>query len=502
MADNKKRTSFYAVDKQLLDDAGRLSFNNATGNILGDEYGYAASGLNESIPGIMTINYEPCVGLSRSPNSPLNVAAKRLYTYVVHMNSRPGSYDATDLMQVIASTDSIYEVIFMAVRVYGLLCVYNQRNKYLAKALITACGFDYNDIVAHIADFRSAINIAIAKTGIIAMPKTLKFVVNHMDLVQNVFLDENSIKGQFYLWVPASYYVYDEVNAKNVHHFHNFIDTADFSLDQTNLLTVADWQTLFDTVFNPISNSETANLMFGDILKAYGDSALIKLPLVPDNYVTPILDDYYMKQRIHNSMGILREMGTVQTFVPGSLDLVQNSTKEWLIWDPQYYWSSVTMFVNTSVRTVLIDLGEITTPDLVMEATRGLTYSPSASNSSSTPAGLVDCGTEVVYNYWICHFTTNSVLRSDPIYTWTSLDGTSGGFLANARAESFKLSEVTKFNYAPRFFLSIWNTTGIDLRVFWAMDNYTTIDETTLFKLNQCALLSLFNVPLSGSWTE
>lgn len=501
MADNKKRTSFYALDKQLLDDAGRLSFNNATGNIIGDEYGYDKAGGNEAIPGIMTINYEPCVGLSRGPKSPLNVAAKRLYTYVVHMNSRPGSYDATDLMQVIASTDSIYEVIFMAVRVYGLLCVYNQRNKYLAKALITACGFDYDDIVAHVSDFRSAINIAIAKTGIIAMPKTLKFVVNHMDLVQNVFLDENSIKGQFYLWVPASYYVYNEANAKNVHNFFSYIDTADFSQDPTGLLTVAAWQTLFDSVFDPISSSETANLMFGDILKAYGDGALIKLPLVPDNYVTPILDDYYMKQRIHNSMGILREMGSTQTFVPGSLDLIQNSTKEWLLWDPQYYWSSITMFVNTSTPTVLLDLGDVTTPDLVMEATRGLTYAQSASNTPSTPAGLTDCGTEVVYNYWIYYYDATG-LQSSALYTWVSLDGTSGGFVSNITQKSADISMATKFNYAPRFFLTIWTTTFKDLRLFWSVDNYTTIDNSTLFKLNQCALLSLFNVPLSGSWTE
>lgn len=501
MADNRKRTNFYAVDKQLLDDAGRLSFNNATGNVIGDEYGFNSVGQNEAIPGIMTINYEPCVGLSRGPKSPLNVAAKRLYTYVVHMNSRPGSYDATDLMQVIASTDSIYEIIFMAVRVYGLLCVYNQRNKYLAKALITACGFDYDDIVAHVSDFRSAINIAIAKTGIIAMPKTLKFVVNHMDLVQNVFLDENSIKGQFYLWVPASYYIYDEANAKNQHNFFNFIDPADFSEDTGGLINVAGWQSLFDSVFDPISSSETANLMFGDILKAYGDSALIKLPLVPDNYVTPILDDYYMKQRIHNSMGILRELGSIQQFTAGSLDLVQNSTKEWLIWDPEYYWSSITMFVNTSVPTILLDLGDVTTPDLVMEATRGLTYAQSASSSSSTPAGLTDCGTEMVYNYWIFYYDATG-LNHEAAYTWVSLDASSGGFLGNLRTKYHTISMATKFNYAPRFFVTTWNTSGSDLRVFWSMDNYTTIDNSTLFKLNQCALLSLFNVPLSGSWNE
>lgn len=143
--------SWYAKTPQLLRDAASLSFNNALGavvqefntqyNVSGEVNVTLASTINR-LPGIIRFRYAPVPGVANDYTSPVNLAAQNQYTFIRHANSGAKNYDAPDLMLYFMAINSIYNMINLGKRAYGLAMTYDQRNYYLPKGIVEAAGFD------------------------------------------------------------------------------------------------------------------------------------------------------------------------------------------------------------------------------------------------------------------------------------------------------------------------------------------------------------------------
>lgn len=132
---------WYAQNPQLLRDTASFPYSWPLGNKL--NLGQHAPEINKgSIPGIMGIYTAPTFGWADNPNSPINVAARNVYSYVRHANSGHANYDAPDLMLYLCAMDSIYSYLSYLKRVYGVVSTYSYTNRYYPKAVIQAMHVD------------------------------------------------------------------------------------------------------------------------------------------------------------------------------------------------------------------------------------------------------------------------------------------------------------------------------------------------------------------------
>lgn len=183
---------WYAKNPQLLKDAASLAFSNRTGDYM--DFGVAnSSQATGAIPGIMALEWVPSVGTITNTDASgtpvldntdaINCAAKNIYSFVRHANSGASNYDAPDLMMAIVAADSVYSLIAHAIRTYGLMRVWDQKNRYVPEAILRATGITGLGENYSLADFRYDINFCIAKASVIWVPSNLTFITDRKSVV-------------------------------------------------------------------------------------------------------------------------------------------------------------------------------------------------------------------------------------------------------------------------------------------------------------------------------
>lgn len=206
-------SSWYSRSQQLVLDAANLSYSSILGakmerdaNIFDGIYPYAAP----SIPGVMALRWAPAYGISTDANSAINVAARRLYSYVRHANSGHSNYDSPDLMIYIMAMDNLYALHAMGLRAYGVARHYQMLNRYVPETLLKALGFDAS-IQYNLADFRLALNTLAIKLSAMAVPSEFDIFKRHVWLNSGVYKDSPSEKSQMYVFTPDQLLYYTPV---------------------------------------------------------------------------------------------------------------------------------------------------------------------------------------------------------------------------------------------------------------------------------------------------
>lgn len=303
--------SWYIREGQLAKDVASFSFNNALGNVVtldADNSGgdRPIAGLDYTVPGIMRIHTMPAVGVSVNGSSPINIAAKNLYSWVRHANSGHSNYDSPDMILYLMAMDSIYAFIWHLQRAYGTARVYSQKNRYIGDALLHAMGFVPDDVRRNLSDFRSYINMLIVKASAFATPTTMSIFKRHTWMYSGVFKDEDVDKSQMYMYVPTYLWRYEEtdgtpgyLSVKPVIADLSFTD--DGAIKPRNLL-LSQWYGIGDDLISALVNSEDINIMSGDILKAYGDGNIWKIGLIPEDFSTVPIYSGEILDQIHNTI--------------------------------------------------------------------------------------------------------------------------------------------------------------------------------------------------------
>ena len=374
---------WYAQNEQLLKDSSSFPYSWPLGNKL--NLGVNAPEVNKgSLPGVMAIWTAPTFGWSDNPNSPVNVAARNIYSFVRHANSGHANYDAPDLMLYMCAMDSIYSYLSFLKRVYGVISTYSYTNRYYPKAVITAMTVDYDDIQRNLADFRGFINSFAVKVGSMCIPASMSYMAKHMWMYSGLYYDSDQDKAQTYLFVPNNLYRYvldtDGAGMLESFSFAEYYTTVGTTDQDPSYINFEGLRKIADDMLNPILRSEDMNIMSGDILKAFGAANVYKVEGISETYtVLPSYEPEVLDQIQNMSLiGRFKYSGHDQMDQIGAAKLCQDATKGWLVSKPLFHhaypfdladeeFPGQNVFISD--RIVTFEHGDIT-PANTMEATR------------------------------------------------------------------------------------------------------------------------------------
>lgn len=552
---------WYAQNEQLLKDSSSFPYSWPLGNKL--NLGVNAPEVNKgSLPGVMALWVTPTFGWSDNPNSPVNIAARNIYSYVRHANSGHANYDAPDLMLYLCAMDSIYSYLAYLKRIYGVISTYSYTNRYYPKAVTTAMMVDYDDIQRNLADFRGFINSFAVKVGSMCIPASMSYMAKHMWMFSGLYYDSDQAKAQTYLFVPGCLYRYalDGDGAGMLEGFNLSLEyLTNSSSDVTNpgVINFKNLRKIADDMLNPILQSEDMNIMSGDILKAFGPAGIYKVDGISETYtVLPSYEPEVLDQ-IQNAsmMGYVKFAGHNNMKQAGALKLAQDSSKGWLVSTPLFvhpYGFALADEENPgqnvfiSDRIVTFEHGDIT-PANTMEATRMCNIAREYSKEHTDSYEVRTLGSEVVSHARIYYYVdVNGVwtlkqtkaiftglthmlnFESDSIYSRIS-ENMDASAVSNAKAtiqqylesmfimhrdalseDALLVERLSQFHRHP----AVAITTGIqDMDTgtnhiapaygrfngfIFDVNYYTVLSEEDLRVMSEVALLSQFNITQYG----
>lgn len=496
--------NWYLVNGQLAKDVANFSFNNAVGDrvlrvpLQGLE-GRQLPNHVLRLPGIAAVMVAPSIGVSTWENSPVNVAAKDIYSFVRHANSGHANYDPADLMIYLLAADSVQTFWSYLVRAYGVCRTFSQVNRYVGDAMLSAMGINAADIRNNIAQFRAYINQYAIKASVLAVPNTMTYFTRHNWLFQNIYLDEDNPKGQMYMYVPAVLYKYalDENSAGMLQTRGCAMLPSDpGGVLEMRSLAFNQLRVIGDDLLNSMLSQEDVGIMSGDILKAYGSDKLLRYAQIDENFaISPIFSDEVLAQ-IHN------------TDFTGRIPIKNAGADEKGIrWNVDFHGLDITQDVSIGKGILLstpafanaarlayepiLDLWKWdVTPELALVASRnkvmaqingGTVYMASGAQTSYEPTIIETCGSELPIDIMITSYNADGSTSVTSAYTGgtDSWNGVITGL-------------STKFNEFP-ILTGIIN--GQPTYPYGEMSNYTILSYEAVDAMHHTAMLSMFGVP-------
>lgn len=505
--------AWYANNPELLKSAASFPFAVTTGQPT--PFGPTPVGSNlsyNSIPGVYGLYWTPSLG--GDYNDAVNQAARSTYSFVVHANSRSSiKYSDQDLMLIILAAAQVFSMLAHGVRMYGVMKTFDQRNDYLPRGLVQAMGFNYDDCREHLAQIWFDLNEMIARTQQIWIPNTFPIIQRWFWLNSNIYIDADSVKGQFYLFAPANMGMYDETYNSQGGALNFSLPTVRPDTGVADLIwqvpeAVYSWANYKAIVNNAISvlvDSEDRGTMMGDILKAYGVEKIFAMQPIPVDYrVQPVYDREVLTQ-IENAVVCETKPGAFQ----------QNQTTMRI----ETNWPSVstTKYDNflPDVQVLNFHQLENPTPEQVMVATRlkpiGNVISVDSGGKFQSVHPAVT-GTEYICRAAYVINTGNPALNQarestilTPAIPYYKDDASGGVYYGNF----MYLWVWNAFDWAP--WLYIWDgditppkggttvmsdaTTPKVIQAMGDYDNHTYLQLNDLLKMHTCAVYSEFGVP-------
>ena len=496
---------WYSMDNQLVNNAGQISFYNPNGAQIPAIAGYAAKC---SMPGIMAINMVPTPGVSDSPYSPINVAARRLFDAVNYKNSRNFTYESSDLMIYSYVTASAYAYYAWMKRIYGIMNTYSNTNWFMPDGLLRAIGVSASDIREHLSDLRYYVNYFGRKLSVLTVPAKSSVYARYIWLNTNLFTDANTLKAGIYIPNFTAFYKY----LPNVKAADTVIGGTCYltcpEASSFGLSTFKDIQNFGESLIQPLVEDQDIGNMSADILKSV-DGAFMVIDPMPDDYsVAPVYSEEVLDQ-LHNARAYgypvrpsvtKNDDGTssYNRLDTGVVYQQRNTIYAGLKLKPSGGGVASNIVGLAPYNDTLIDtiLPDPTAAD-VMTMTRLV---PMARfNSKDNYYEILYAGTEVVTNFNIIYnnATGSSVSIGGLSYMGVSITSSSnvGNFISYMTTVNEYAMMHTKFTHAPRLVIGCQYNNGSE-EVNYSSDisdvfNYTVIHaDTQLRKLHEVAVLS------------
>lgn len=537
---------WYAANEQLLRDTASLPFTWPLGNKISlGEYGLDAN--KTSLPGIAAINVAMTYGYADNQNSPINVAARNIYSYVRHANSGHANYDAPDLMIYLAAMDQAYAFLSWIKRLYGIIQTYNEQNRFYPIAMLAANGIEYEGLVSRLSDFRAYINNYAVKIGSLCVPSSMSYMLKHMWLYEGAYLDKPLAKAQTYMFVPADFYYFDRASEEPLllaeddepiyggagllrSVTHNIFELTDGDLSGSGPLDFDMIREIGNMIIDPILASEDMNIMSGDILKAFTPNGIYQVSGIAETYtVLPAYDSTVLDQ-IQN----LNMMGHIQW--PEDDIVLYQAASQVEPYLPNGRLESKPLFKHPYgivgeadsganawlVKRFLTLENDNPTPAQVMEATRMSNIATSFDGETDT--FLVETlGSEVATTMRLWYFSVDAggyswlLQHSQDIFVGltTQLEFSSvtppeqtdvERWLRLIRMDYLTMQQLSQFTRHPMVAFTSSFTDEEDDTIyfgpinghFFEIDNYAIVDKDNLKIMSEVALLSQFNVTQFG----
>lgn len=284
---------YYAPSEQIVKDIASLPFSRLPGLTwsLPKRYG-ADHNIGTVQPSVMSIDYVMMPGQSNNPSSAINMAGKRLFTYIRRKNSGAANYEAADLLMYILAMREIYAKYFQVKRAIGVASGFYMQNRSIPAALFQAMGINYDGVPDQIAQLRGRANLIAQKINSFAVPKYFKVFERDAYVSSFIFADARGERAQFYVFHSQYYRVWDPTGS-----------TAGTQLNTKSLggtTSIGAMLDAIDEMLDALFYDSDANIIAGDTLKAFADSDLYKVQEIPDDYIIlPVFDEDILMQ-IHN----------------------------------------------------------------------------------------------------------------------------------------------------------------------------------------------------------
>nr|DAJ79937.1 MAG TPA: capsid [Picobirnaviridae sp.] len=510
--------SWYAANPQLLKDYASYPF----GYPLGTSYPLKDTIYSTRVPGVMALNFAPTIGVATDETSPINVAMRKLYSFVRYANSGAKNYDAPDLMLYIVAVDSAHMYLEYLKRAYGVMMNYTAFNRYYPRALISAMRLNYDDLEANLANFRGYINQFAVKLNQLWIPNGFSFVKRHQWLCQHIYVDSpDSYKAQTYFFNPLNFYQFVVSGSPAVG-----------SCTRVNLPSSAKLENIIavgNNILDPLITNEDIGIMAGDILKAYGAANMLPTYGIDENYrVLPEYSEEVMSS-IENMtflwMANLTDGSITQDTSIGGGFLKSTPKVSYEISKPA--GSSLVAPTESAIQNLadaifkpvansrFLNLHKANpTPEDVIVATRGTALVDLSSAGKGTTSGgsilfsvsanVDSCGSELFMSATIYYITEAGVsslaFRSAD---WTVVDTSAVDAVASAVADfSTNFALMEQFDWHP--LIDFCLLAGAEQEYSWAYprtpfvdsDTFTYLDAENLANMHSVALLSEFTVPM------
>lgn len=471
--------SWYMQYPSLLDSSANYKFNTPLGGSI--DIGGAYSQM--SVPGIMRFDTHVCPGLAIDVDSPINIQSRKLYTYMRALRSGSAQYDPSDVMAYLLAIDSAYCYYFAMKRLVGTVNRADVNNRYLPSALVSAQGFNYDELQKNVANLTTYLQTYVTRLSSFFIPADMTLLARHSTIFSNIYMDKASAKAQYYLYNPSGYYKYVEVA--------DTMQPASLKFVRFTKVvnTLEDIYTMGESLIRPLVNSGDINQISTDIYHAFKDRGLYTVADIPMYYMFEPVYDVEMLNQLQNA----RSIGQVDTD-----DIVQDVDKGILVFNPKVYGptEAVGAQLYTNDTLLSVEYGYTDTPH-VMTSTR-LCVSLSF-NTSTKKLQIESVGSEFIEGIHVYDFIWNQNTRE-----LRRQELEKGVLVVEKPVEDLGLQQLmnafsvtTTFDFHPmiNIWLKVDANTYKHLGLNYDFDYVTVLDKVELNKLHSAALLSEFFVP-------
>nr|QXV86722.1 MAG: capsid protein [Picobirnavirus sp.] len=299
---------------QIAEGAASVSFERAVGASLklgvdpallnaatspsATAYQAATLDAQPGFPAIMQITTIDTLAGASYKNDAFNSAVDALYAFIRSKNTGVPPFDPAMVGLYVKAASEMVKLYTLMARGLGIASYIKAKTGVAPYYLTSACGFNYSEIIDNYPTLRAKLNMLALRMSGIPLPRSLEYVTESQWLYENVFKDATSEKAQMYVFVPAYFLelVEGDVNhpltylAQNQDIQYNLSATRDCS-GGPNTLKFSSCLTALNNMIEAILGSEDCQRVISELLKAFGESSLIKInPIVDGLQIVPVYD--------------------------------------------------------------------------------------------------------------------------------------------------------------------------------------------------------------------
>lgn len=481
--------SWWNKFKMFTEYAGTIPFGLPLGNQV--RIWQDGSGQNNfTLPGVMTLRFVPTVGYSGDKNSPINRSAIKWYSYMRMHQKASGDYNSQDQMIGLIALDSLFMFHAWIKRLLGIANHSDPLDRYTPEVLLMANGVDPDDVRDNTADYWGYINKLAADLAHFSMPKSFEIRVRHDWMCSGLYRDSDTIRAQYYMFVPAGFWQYDNTVTTGSQLTFTSLPIPTPGAKPTNLLTLSDIKAIGKSLLNNLLADEDIGDIMGDLEAAMGSSNMIHLEETARDYKVLSAYSEVVLSQIENSVCF---PSAISNNVITQNPTVNNGA---ILYEPTF--SNVIAATNVLFhRRPFINLHkEIPTVEDVIEATRLTAWYDGPYDSTNWKPTCY--GTEILIGMYIWQLPTSGYYP-DMIapYGFSNILGISLEQDLSWNSRYFNiLSQINAFDWHPSVVPFIISGTGEQQTITSFLpnvdfDTFAVFEGSQLQDMHEASLMSV-----------
>lgn len=308
-----------------VENAGKHTFAYKLGqifNLTGAPSASSSSSFAQA--GIMTIDLVNTPGVT-NPNSALQSLTRKLHTQLYSEQTAASNVQPADVFMYCLAFDEPVSCYAEWCRIFGILQNYSPVNGYTPSYLITALGYDFNDLDAKKSELYTFLEHCANEIESWVIPTDVTMYKRHMTYFSKIFTDANGTRAKMYAFRKSVYRTWSDTASDQ----GSMLTTK--AMHSGSLLDLAAMKAIWNDIIGNLQQSETVTFISTLLGKAIGPLNGYKLAIPAWNYQTDITHDERILDQIHN-MVIATEF-RFQNIQDG-YNIEQDITKNYLVFNP------------------------------------------------------------------------------------------------------------------------------------------------------------------------